>query len=178
MAGPARRRPDVDKARRPIVRETVADENDPDEGHQRKQALVGPFSDTRDHGRALRPQGDEGVGAEESGKPDDHDRKAHAASQPNRRSTMPFSPALVSPHKRAKGVFTGTDLAAVVPAQAGTHNHQGFGYRWRCHIALLRRMGPRLRGDDSGEALLHLFLRGDERKVIISSSGSRTRRLP
>src|SRR5262249_13235821 len=24
-----------------------------------------------------------------------------------------------------------------------------------CHIALLRRMGPRLRGDDSGEPLLH-----------------------
>src|SRR5439155_4365720 len=40
--------------------------------------------------------------------------------------------------------------SAVVPAQAGTHNHQGFGYRWPCHIALLRRMGPRLRGDDSG----------------------------
>src|SRR5215813_8818869 len=70
----------------------------------------------------------------------------------------------------------GTNLAAVVPAQAGTHNHQGFGCRWPCHIALLRRMGPppslrlrrakaaesvearraktgRLRGDDKGESL-------------------------
>jgi hypothetical protein len=36
------------------------------------------------------------------------------------------------------------------------HNHQGFGYRWPCHIALLRRMGPRLRGDDIGESLLHV----------------------
>src|SRR4030095_5461469 len=25
-----------------------------------------------------------------------------------------------------------------------------------CHIALLRRMGPRLRGDDNGESLLHI----------------------
>src|SRR5262249_28285995 len=55
--------------------------------------------------------------------------------------------------------------AAVVPAQAGTHNHQGFGYRWPCHIALLRRMGPRLRGDDSGESLLRVFLRGNERSL-------------
>jgi hypothetical protein len=31
------------------------------------------------------------------------------------------------------------------------------GYRWPCHIALLRRMGPRLRGDDRGGALLHIF---------------------
>jgi len=38
--------------------------------------------------------------------------------------------------------------AAVVPAQAGTHNHHRLGYRWPCHIAVLRRMGPRLRGDD------------------------------
>src|SRR5215467_16133011 len=52
----------------------------------------------------------------------------------------------------------GTNLAAVVPAQAGTHNHQGFGYRWPCHIALLRRMGPRLRGDDSGELLPYAIL--------------------
>src|SRR6266568_542640 len=29
-----------------------------------------------------------------------------------------------------------------------------------CHIALLRRMGPRLRGDDGRESLLHIFLRG------------------
>ena len=48
----------------------------------------------------------------------------------------------------------GTNLSAVVPAQAGIHNHQGFGYRRPCHTALLRRMGPRLRGDDSGESLL------------------------
>src|SRR5712671_2397577 len=51
----------------------------------------------------------------------------------------------------------GTNPAAVVPAQAGTHNHQDFDYRWPCHIALLRRMGPRLRGDDSGESLLHIL---------------------
>jgi hypothetical protein len=43
----------------------------------------------------------------------------------------------------------GTNPADVVPAQAETHNHQGFGYRWLCHIALLRRMGPRLREDDA-----------------------------
>jgi hypothetical protein len=46
---------------------------------------------------------------------------------------------------------SGTCQTAVVPAKAGTHNHQGFGYRWRCHIPLLRSMGPRLRGDDNGE---------------------------
>jgi hypothetical protein len=57
----------------------------------------------------------------------------------------------------------GTKPTAVVPAQAGTHNHQDFGYRWPCHITLLRRMGPRLRGDDSGELLLHILFRGDER---------------
>ena len=51
--------------------------------------------------------------------------------------------------------------AAVVPAQAGTHNHQGFGYRWPSHIASLRRMGPRLRGDDNGESLLHIFESGN-----------------
>src|SRR6266571_4242155 len=56
----------------------------------------------------------------------------------------------------------GTTPAAVVPAQAGTHNHQSFGHRWSCHIALLRRMGPRLRGDDRGESLLHIFVSGDE----------------
>src|SRR6266704_3253905 len=33
--------------------------------------------------------------------------------------------------------------------------------RWPCHIALLRRMGPRLRGDDSEESLLHIFESGD-----------------
>src|SRR5262245_24468732 len=57
----------------------------------------------------------------------------------------------------------GTNLSAVVPAQAGTHNHQGFGYRRPSHIALLQRMGPRLRGDDRGESLLHFFVRGNER---------------
>src|SRR5439155_2237836 len=55
----------------------------------------------------------------------------------------------------------GTTPAAVVPAQAGTHNHQSFGHRWSCHIALLRRMGLRLRGDDSGESLLHIFASGN-----------------
>jgi hypothetical protein len=53
--------------------------------------------------------------------------------------------------------FHGTNQVAVVPAQAGTHNHRGFGYPWPCHIALLRRMGPRLSGDDKGESLLHPF---------------------
>src|SRR5215470_1300701 len=46
----------------------------------------------------------------------------------------------------------GTNPAAVVPAKAGTHNH-----RFRpslADIALLRRMGPRLRWDDSGESSL------------------------
>jgi hypothetical protein len=52
-------------------------------------------------------------------------------------------------------------FSAVVPAQVGTHNHQAFGYRWPCHIALLRRVGPRRRGDDSGESLLHIFARGN-----------------
>src|SRR5262245_54912968 len=56
----------------------------------------------------------------------------------------------------------GTSLAAVVPAQAGTHNHQGFDYRWPCHIALPRRMGPRLRGDDSRESLLHTLGSGTQ----------------
>ena len=56
-----------------------------------------------------------------------------------------------------------TNPAAVVPAQAGTHNHQGFCHRWLCHIALLWRMGPRLRGDDSGESLPQIFLRWNER---------------
>src|SRR5262245_12621973 len=59
----------------------------------------------------------------------------------------------------------GTNLAAVVPAKAGTHNHQGFDYRWPCHTALLRRMGPRLRGDDSGESLLHIFESGPVRQI-------------
>src|SRR3954468_16241487 len=63
--------------------------------------------------------------------------------------------------KPACSSFLGTKLAAVVPAKAGTHNHQGFGYHWPCHIALLRRMGPRLCGDDSGESLLHIFESGD-----------------
>ena len=44
----------------------------------------------------------------------------------------------------------GLNLSAV-PAKAGTHNHQGFGYRRPYHIALLRRMGPRVRGDDSNK---------------------------
>jgi len=87
--------------------------------------------------------------------------------------------------------MSGTNLAAVVPAQAarlrpsgfdglrrpwpaealakaGTHNHQSFGYHWPCHIELPRRMGPRLRGDDSGVSLLHIFagrFRGDDRHL-------------
>ena len=57
-------------------------------------------------------------------------------------------------------IVVGTNLAAVVPAQAGTYTHQGVGYRWPCHIALLRRMGPRLRGDDSGESLPRIAVSG------------------
>ena len=66
--------------------------------------------------------------------------------------------------------FLGTELAAVVPAQAGTHNHKGFGYPWPCRIALLRRMSSRLRGDDDGESLLHTGPRfhGDERLSQLS----------
>src|SRR3954468_3372348 len=30
-------------------------------------------------------------------------------------------------------------------------------------VAMTRRMGPRLRGDDSGDSLLHIFFRADER---------------
>ena len=45
----------------------------------------------------------------------------------------------------------GLNLWCVVPANAGTHNHQVFGYRWPYQIALLRRMGPRFRGDDSNK---------------------------
>ena len=73
-----------------------------------------------------------------------------------------------SPRKRvpACSSVVGTNPAVVVPAQAGTHNHHGFDYRRPCHIALLRRMGPRLRGDDSGESLPHIHAggnRADER---------------
>src|SRR5258705_12358259 len=60
----------------------------------------------------------------------------------------------------------GTNPAAVVPAQAGTHNPQSFGYRWPCHIALLRCMGPCLLGDDSGESLLHIVFRRNERRSV------------
>src|SRR5262249_49280680 len=52
------------------------------------------------------------------------------------------------------------------PREGGTHNHQGFGYRWLDHMALLRRMGPRLRGDDSRESLLHILFRGNERRLV------------
>jgi hypothetical protein len=38
--------------------------------------------------------------------------------------------------------FVLQNLSAVVPAKAGTHNHQVFCYRRLCHIASLRRMGP------------------------------------
>src|SRR5262249_38814312 len=56
-----------------------------------------------------------------------------------------------------------SEMCACPSAEAGTHNLQDFDYRWPCHIALRRLMGPRLRGDDSGESLLHIFFRGDER---------------
>ena len=29
-------------------------------------------------------------------------------------------------------------------------------------------MGPRLRGDDSGESLLHIFLRGDDAEWLVT----------
>src|SRR6266581_3616829 len=55
------------------------------------------------------------------------------------------------------------------------HIHQGFGYRWPCHIAPLRRMGPRLRGDDNGESLLHIFASGNPVCVCACRSGPRLR---
>src|SRR5215470_1657033 len=70
-----------------------------------------------------------------------------------------------------------TKPLAVVPAQAGTHNHQSFDHRWPCHIALLRRMGPRLRGDDSGESLLHVLLRGDDSGQVCAYCREAVRRL-
>jgi hypothetical protein len=33
---------------------------------------------------------------------------------------------------------------------------------------MLRRMGPRLRGDDRGESLLHIFPRGDDAGVLVT----------
>ena len=76
------------------------------------------------------------------------------------RSTLPFVPAQA-------GTW-GVNQAAVVPAKAGTQIHQGFGYRWLRHMALLRRMGPRLRGDDSGESLVRIFFRGDARIIRLA----------
>ncbi len=66
----------------------------------------------------------------------------------------------------------GTNQAAVVPAQAGTHSHRRFGYRWPCHVALLRRMGPRRRGDDGGESLPHIFASGDDRRRVHAKPSS------
>src|SRR5262245_1333221 len=40
-------------------------------------------------------------------------------------------------------------LVSVVPAKAGTHNHRHFSFQ--CHNIALRRMGPRLRGDDNNK---------------------------
>src|SRR5882672_3039744 len=63
---------------------------------------------------------------------------------------FPFESRLTHsfPRKREPSVLKclGTNSAAVVPAQAGTHNHQAFGYRRDCHIALLRRMVPACAG--------------------------------
>src|SRR5438128_2749090 len=72
----------------------------------------------------------------------------------------------MSPNSACPSVL-GMGSAAVVPAQAGTHNHQSIlGYHWPCHIALLGHMGPRLREDDSGESLLHVFCRGNKRRPM------------
>ncbi len=67
--------------------------------------------------------------------------------------------------------------------RSGTHDHQGFGYHWPATSPLLRRTGPRLRGDDSRESLLHIFGGRFEKrfKLILScspgSSGSNSLRL-
>src|SRR3954470_7417638 len=48
-------------------------------------------------------------------------------------------------------------MLAVVPAQAGTHNHiRAKVFDHRAHTERTRRMGPRLRRDDSGVLLMHI----------------------
>jgi len=49
-------------------------------------------------------------------------------------------------------------------ARGGPMTTKGSVYRWLRHIALLRRMGPRRRGDDSGESLLQ-FLSRERRRL-------------
>src|SRR5262249_42030507 len=53
------------------------------------------------------------------------------------------------------------------PRAGGDPFPQGFGYPWPCHIVLLRRMGPRLRGDDSGVSLLHIFASGNPERSYL-----------
>src|SRR2546423_5784235 len=77
------------------------------------------------------------------------------------RADVPASSRQVNIARSLAGVVLIVRLPfCVVPAKAGTHNHQDFGCRWLCHTLLLRRMGPLFRGDDSGESLLHVVLRG------------------
>ena len=60
----------------------------------------------------------------------------------------------------------GTNLSAVVPAQAGPIATKVRLLLYLPH-PLLRRMGPRLRRDDSGESLLLIFFRGNKRRLLL-----------
>ena len=60
--------PDDDTARRAILPEAIADQDDPHEGDQRHDPLVRELADTCDHGRALRPQRHEDMRPDERGK--------------------------------------------------------------------------------------------------------------
>jgi len=67
----------------------------------------------------------------------------------------------------------------VVPAKAGTITTKVSVVGDPAKSALLRRMGPRFRGDDSGESLLHIFAGGDDSDWFVSKTpehaGSRFR---
>src|SRR5438034_3905095 len=55
-----------------------------------------------------------------------------------------------SPCERIKGK-EGRALVPLVPAKGRTHNHQAQSLSLALPFPLLRRMGPRFRGDDNGE---------------------------
>jgi hypothetical protein len=55
----------------------------------------------------------------------------------------------------------GTNQAAVVPVQAGTHTPQQGDVAWPAITETFVIMGPRLCGDDSGESLPHIFESGN-----------------
>ena len=52
------------------------------------------------------------------------------------------------------------------PGQAGTHTPQRGDVAGPAITETFVVMGPRLRGDDSGESLLHIFFRGNERRLV------------